>query len=143
MKVEVEFMYDVDHDRWETEQVMISEDDLPLLTKDDMRALRITPNALKEVFAEARELAKDIKPSDRVRIIADRIWRGRGEHYRGRSKEDFLVAPCRYSPLSDPMLQEVEGDVQSTTKPKSNREVKQGSLSSQCCLTCRSFPCIL
>jgi hypothetical protein len=99
MKVEVEFTCDLDpdHPDWPEVQwcqVMISEDDLPL-DKATMRRLRITPSALKEVFSEARELAKDIKPSDRVRIIADRGWRGKGERYRGRSKDDFLVAPCR------------------------------------------------
>lgn len=98
MKVEVEFMYDLDPD--ESCQMLISEDELPTLTKDDMRALRITPTALSEVFAEARELTSDLKPNQR--IIADRIWRGRGPRYVGQSKEDFLVAPCGYSPLSDP-----------------------------------------
>jgi hypothetical protein len=108
--VEVEFTCDLDpdHPDWPEVQwcqVLISEDDLPL-DKDTMKRLRITPKALKEVFAEAKELARDIKPSDRVRIIADRIWHG--PRY-GRSKEDFLVAPCRYSPANDPMLQQVEG----------------------------------
>jgi hypothetical protein len=112
MKLEVEFTCDLDpdHPDWPEVkwcQVMISEDDLPL-DKATMRRLRITPTALKEVFAEAKELAKDIKPSDRVRIIADRLWRGR--RY-GRSKDDFLVALCRYSPASDPMFQEVKGMV--------------------------------
>ena len=113
MRVEVEFMYDLDsnHPDWPEEQScqMLISENAPL-TKDDMRKLRITPRALKEVFAEARELAKEIKPGDRARVIADRIWRGKGRHYRGRSKEDFLVAVCRYSSLSDPMLQEVEGE---------------------------------
>jgi hypothetical protein len=81
--------------------VLISEDELPL-DKDTMRRLRITPGAIDEVFAEARELAKEVKPSDRVRIIADRLWIGKRS---GRSKDDFLVAPCRYSELSDPLMQ--------------------------------------
>jgi hypothetical protein len=106
MKVEVEFTCDLDpdHPDWPEVQwcqVLISEDDLPL-TKDDLRRLRITPATLKEVFAEARELAKDIKPSDRVRICADRGW----------DKDDFAVYRCRYSPLSDPLLQEVKGRAQ-------------------------------
>jgi hypothetical protein len=117
MKVEVEFTCDLDPDHadWpevQSCQVMISEDELPSLTKDDLRRLRITPSALKEVFAEARELAKDIKPSDRVRICADRGWRGKGSRYCGRSKDNFLVVPVHYSPLSDPMLQEVKGRAQ-------------------------------
>jgi len=75
---------------------MIPENDLPL-HKDFMKGLRITPRALKEVFAEARELAKEIKPGDRVRIVADRGWRGMGKHYCGQSADDFLVVPVRYS----------------------------------------------
>jgi hypothetical protein len=103
----VEFTCDLDpdHPDWpevQSCQVMIFEKDLPL-TKADMRRLRITPRALKEVFAEARELAKEIKPNER--IIADRGWRGRGRSYRGRSKDDFLVARCGYSTLSDPTRQ--------------------------------------
>jgi hypothetical protein len=99
--VQVEFTCDLDpdHPDWPEEQwyqVMISEDDLPL-HKGIMKRLRITPRALREVFAEARELAKEIKPNDKVRIVADRGWRGRGKSYRGRSKDDFLVVPVRYS----------------------------------------------
>jgi hypothetical protein len=111
----VEFTCDLDpdHPDWPEEQScqMLISENAPL-DKDMMRRLRITPRALKEVFAEARELAKEIKPGDRVRVVADRAWRGKGKHYRGRSKEDFFVVPVRYSPLSDPMLQEVEGEVQ-------------------------------
>jgi hypothetical protein len=106
--IEVEFTFDLDLDHPNPEvqscQVMIPEDDLPL-HRDMMKRLRITPRALREVFAEARELAKEIKPGDRVRIVADRTWRGRGERYRGRSKEDFFVVPVRYSELSDPLMQ--------------------------------------
>ena len=110
MKVEVEFTFDLDFDHpdWPEEtscQLLISEDELPL-HKDMMKRLRITPSALKEVFAEARELSKDIKPSDRVRIVADRAWFGL--RY-GRSKNDFVIGRGRYSPLNDPMLQGVEG----------------------------------
>jgi hypothetical protein len=107
MKVEVEFTCDLDpdHPDWPEVtwcEVLISEDDLPL-DKDTLRRLRITPAKLREVFAEARELAKDIKPGDRVRICAD----------RGRANDDdFFVVPVRYSSLSDPMLQEVKGKVQ-------------------------------
>ena len=101
MKVEVEFTCDLDpdHPDWPEVQwcqVLISEDELPL-DKDTLRRLAITPKALKEVFAEARELTKDIKPNDRVRIVADRGWRGMGAHYRGQSKDDFLVAWCHYA----------------------------------------------
>jgi hypothetical protein len=115
MKVEVEFTFDLDpdHPDWPEVQwcqVTIPEDDLPL-HKDTMRRLRITPGALREVFAEARELAKEIKPGDRVRVIADRAWRGKGRRYCGRSKDDFLVGLCRYSAVSDPMLQEEKGGV--------------------------------
>jgi hypothetical protein len=60
-----------------------------------LRSLRITPRALKEVFAEARELAKDIKPDEK--IIADRGWRGKGERYCGRSKDDFVICRCRWA----------------------------------------------
>jgi hypothetical protein len=80
---------------------MIPEDDLPLHS-DMLKRLRITARALKEVFAEARELAKELKPGDRVRIVADRLWIGRR---CGRSKEDFFVVPVRYSSLSDPLMQ--------------------------------------
>jgi len=108
--VEVEFTCNLDpnHPDWPEVQwcqVLISEDELPTLTKADMRRLRITACALNEVFAEARELAKEIKPGDRVRIVADRDWRGKGKSYRGRSKDDFLVVPVRYSELSDPLMQ--------------------------------------
>jgi hypothetical protein len=72
---------------------MIPEDDLPL-HKDTLTRLRITPHALREVFAEARELAKELKPNQR--IVADRGWRGMGEHYCGQSADDFLVVPVRY-----------------------------------------------
>jgi hypothetical protein len=111
--VEVEFTFNLhpDHPDWPEVtwcQTMISENDFPL-DKATIRGLRITPRALKEVFAEARELAKDIKPGDRTRVVADRLWRGQGY---GRSKDDFLVAVSRYSPTSDPMLQEVKGVVQ-------------------------------
>ena len=107
-RVEVEFTFDLDpdHPDWpeeQTRQVMIPEDDLPL-HKDTMKRLRITARALREVFAEARELAKEIKPNQR--IVADRAWRGRGRNYRGRSKDDFIVVPVRYSVFSDPMLNE-------------------------------------
>src|SRR5262245_29096772 len=109
MKVEVEFTFDLDpdHPDWpevQSCQVMISENELPL-DRDTMKRLRITRRALEEVFAEARELAQEIKPGDRVRIVADRGWRGRGESYRGRSKDDFFVVPVRYSELSDPLMQ--------------------------------------
>jgi hypothetical protein len=106
-KVEVEFTFDLDpdHPDWpevQSCQVMIPESDLPL-HKDIMRRLRITPRALNEVFAVARGLAQELKPNQR--IVADRGWRGRGRSYRGRSKDDFLVAPVRYSSLSDPLNQ--------------------------------------
>jgi hypothetical protein len=70
MRVEVEFTFDLDSNDpdWPEEescQMLISEN--APLTKDDLRRLRITPKALKEVFEEARELAKEIKPSDRAR----------------------------------------------------------------------------
>ena len=87
MKVEVEFMYDLDPDG--SCQMLISEDELPTLTKDDMRALRITSTALSEVFAEARELTSDLKPNQR--IIADRIARARSA--LRRSKQGRF--PCR------------------------------------------------
>jgi hypothetical protein len=108
MKVEVEFTLDLDpdHPDWpevQSCQVMIPEDDIP--PRNMLKRLRITARALSEVFAEARELAKEIKPGDRVRIVADRAWRGRGRNYRGRSKEDFFVVPVRYSELSDPLMQ--------------------------------------
>ena len=98
MNAVVEFTYDLDsnHPDWSGEescQMLISAN--APLTKDDLKRLRITPRALREVFAEARELSKDIRPNQRV--IADRGWRGRGERYRGRSKDDFLVALCGYA----------------------------------------------
>jgi hypothetical protein len=113
MKVEVEFTCDLDpdHPDWPEVQwcqVLISEDELPSLTKADMRRLRITRAALREVFAEAKELTNDIKP--RERIIADRAWRD--DRRYGRSKDDFLVGRCRYSAASDPNLQAAKGSVQ-------------------------------
>jgi hypothetical protein len=105
--IEVEFTFDLDLDHPNPEvqscQVMVK-DDLPL-HRDMMKRLRITARALREVFAEARELTKDIKPGDRIRIVADRAWRGKGRSYRGRTKDDFLVVPVRYSELSDPLMQ--------------------------------------
>jgi hypothetical protein len=74
--------------------MMISENDLPL-EKDTMRRLKVTDKALKEVFAEARELSKDIKPNDRSRVVADRGWAG--QRY-ARTADDFLVFVCGYSP---------------------------------------------
>jgi hypothetical protein len=102
--VEVEFTFDLDpdHEDWpevQSVQVMIPEEDLPL-HKDTLRGLRITARALREVFAEARELAKELKPNQR--IVADRGWRGKGRSYCGRSKDDFLVVPVGYSLLSRP-----------------------------------------
>jgi hypothetical protein len=98
--VEVEFTFEADG---ELCRLHVFEDDLPL-DKATRRMLRITRKALKEIFAEAKELAKDIKPGQR--IVADYLRRDRR---RGRSKDDFLVALCRYSPATDSMLQEVKG----------------------------------
>jgi hypothetical protein len=104
MKVEVEFSCDLDpnhpdRDKMERYQALISEDELPTITKDDLRRLHITWVKLMDVFAKARELMRDVKPSDRVRVIADRGW----------EEDEFHVCLCRYSPMNDPMLQRVKG----------------------------------
>jgi hypothetical protein len=102
-KVEVEFTFE--EANGELCRLHVFEDDLPL-DKATRRALRITRKALKEVFAEAKELAKDIKPGQR--IVADYLRR---DHRKGQSKDDFLVA--LYSPATDDsMLQEVIGGPQ-------------------------------
>ena len=79
MKVEVEFMAHLErgHPLWRKDDerdnvypVIVSEDDLPL-TKVELRRLRITPAKLQQVFAEAREAVRDIKPGHTARIVAD------------------------------------------------------------------------
>ena len=84
LPTEVEFSCDLGDD--EDCQVLISENDLPL-DEDTLRRLHITSAKLAEIFAEAKELAKDIKPNDSARIVADRGWGG-----------EFLVARCKYTP---------------------------------------------
>jgi hypothetical protein len=87
MKVEVIFMAELDRklmaelDRrcpgWREDNddaddypVPISEDDLPL-SRTWMRRLHITSDKLRQVFAEAREIARDIKPGQTATIYAD------------------------------------------------------------------------
>lgn len=122
MKVEVELQCDLDPDHPDWPEVqwypcLISEDELPTLTKDDLRRLAITSAKLNKVFAKARELLKDVTPSDRVRVCADRcdalpVWHSRnGESVAlsGDYIDGFHVYRCGYSPASDPMLVEVKG----------------------------------
>jgi hypothetical protein len=75
--------------------VEIREDELPTITKADLKKLGISHKDLLRCFAEGVELMKErkVKPGDRVRPVAD-------QHIDG-SWEVNLVG---YSPISDPLM---------------------------------------
>ena len=74
--------------------VVIREDDLPIITKADLRKWRISRRDLLRCFAEGVELMRGRSPRERVRPIACQRLDGEWE-----------VMLCGYSALSDPLMQ--------------------------------------
>jgi hypothetical protein len=74
--------------------VGIREDEVPSLTRAELRRLHISRREIRRVFAEARELMCDVKPGDRKRPCAD-------QHLDGH----FEVILVGYSSRSDPLMQ--------------------------------------
>ena len=74
--------------------IEIREDDLPSLTDEELRMLRISRADLHRVFAEGARLMQEnnIQPRDRIRPCADETLDGKWE-----------VRLVKYS-LSDPLL---------------------------------------
>jgi hypothetical protein len=81
--------------------VTVTEDDLPYITAADLRRLGISRRDLLRCFAEGVELMKDVALSERVRPVADNFARG--------GPPEWGVFLCRYSPLTDPLMQAEEG----------------------------------
>lgn len=88
---EVEFMWEIGD--YEVRPVLIREDELSSLTAADLRALHISRERIYQVFAEARELMRDVEPRDRVRPCADLRLDG-----------GFDVNLVGYSDATDPLL---------------------------------------
>jgi hypothetical protein len=91
----VEFM--MDEPSGEATPVAIREDQLPSLTRAELRRLHISPKEIRRVFAKARELMRErnVKPGDRIRPCADEMLNG-----------DFIVALVRYSERTDPLMRD-------------------------------------
>jgi hypothetical protein len=75
----VEFAIRVPGDEYPT-PVEIREDEVASLTAAELRRLRITRKKMRLVFDRARELMRDVRASDRLRVCADEMLNG-----------DFLV----------------------------------------------------
>jgi hypothetical protein len=73
--------------------IEIREDELASITDDQLEWMKISRADLHRCFAEGVELMQGTKPSDRLRICADRL----------HGEWDVLV--MRYSPDDDPLMQ--------------------------------------
>jgi hypothetical protein len=78
--------------------VVIREDDLPYITRADLRKWEISRRVLHRCFAKGVELMRGRSPRDRVRPCASQ-----------RPDRKWEVYLCGYSSLSDPLMQGVVG----------------------------------
>ena len=77
--------------------VIIHENELPWITKEELEGFRISRKDLRRVFTEAAILMKGHMARDRVRPCADQGLDGNWE-----------VVLERYSPISDPLMQDID-----------------------------------
>jgi hypothetical protein len=89
--IEVEFL--MDEPGGEPTPVGIREDEIAALTRAELKRLHISRQEIRRVFAEARELMRDVKPGDRVRPCADQL------------DGHFEVILVGYSSRNDPLMQ--------------------------------------
>jgi hypothetical protein len=77
--------------------VLIHEKELPWITEEELDGFRISRKDLRRVFTEAAILMKGRTARDRVRPCADQALDGKWE-----------VVLERYSPISDPLMQDID-----------------------------------
>ena len=55
------------------DDVEVREDQLPMITEAQLEMLGMSRNTLAQVFKDAAELVKDVRPGERVRPVAEEL----------------------------------------------------------------------